>query len=158
MLATGWQMTVCSWTCCCGLEVLGVQFCTDCVLTAGTGKSQPGRNPLSPEKKAVNNRNSIKLAWFPVSEALWTAWSDRGWLAERLVGCRSALTAARRTLSWLCCTTLICTSSGWGFVFYPAGSKKMCPTLQGFAKESTEPQPQVKLMQHKDQNYPVQWL
>lgn len=33
--------------------------------------------------------------------------------------------------------------------------KEMCLTLQCFAKESTEPQPQVSLMQHKDLSYPV---
>lgn len=33
--------------------------------------------------------------------------------------------------------------------------KKMCLELQSFAKESTEPQPQVGLMQHKDLSYPL---
>lgn len=116
------------------------------------------QKPALHKKKVVNNRNSIKLPWFPVSYALWTAWSDRGWLAERLVGCRSAPTTAHSTLSWLRCTTLICTSSEWGFVFYSGGlkkEKKKCLMLQWFAKVSTEPQTQVRLMQHKDLSYPV---
>lgn len=65
-------------------------------LTAGGGKKltwqklslRKKKKKKKGGKKAVNNRNSIKLPWFPVSYALWTAWSDRGWLAERLVGYR----------------------------------------------------------------------
>lgn len=142
MLAIGWQMTIWSWKRWWGFECLRVQFCTVCVLTAGRGKKINLAETCSPQKKAVNNRNSIKLPRFPVSYALWTAWSDRVWLAERLVGCWSAPTAAPRTLSWLRRTALICTSSEWGFILYLTGlkKKKMCPTLQSFAKESTEPQ------------------
>lgn len=93
---------------------------------AGGGKNEPGRNLLHArekerKKRAVNNRNSIKLPWFPVSCALWTAWSDRVWLAERLAGCCSAPTTAQRTLSWPRFTTLICTSSEWGLLLYSAG-------------------------------------
>lgn len=73
------------------------------------------------KKRAVNNRNSIKLPWFPVSCALWTAWSDRVWLAERLAGCWLAPTTAQRTLSWPGFTALICTSSEWGLLLYSAG-------------------------------------
>lgn len=57
-------------------------------------------SPLKRKKKAVNNRNSIKLPSFPVSYALWTAQSDRVWRAERLVGYRSAPTTAQTALSW----------------------------------------------------------
>lgn len=121
----GWQMNVWSWKLWRGRECLRVQFCTVCVLTAGRAEKINLAETCSTrggeEKRAVNNRNSIKLPWFPVSCALWTAWSDRVWLAERLAGCWSAPTAAQRTLSWPRFTALICTSSEWGLLLYSAG-------------------------------------
>lgn len=132
-------MSVWNWNRWWGRKCLRVQFCRVCVLTAGRGKKKwtwqkpAPREREGKKKRAVNNRNSIKLAWFPVSCALWTAWSDRVWLAERLAGCWSAPTAAQRTLRWPCFTALICTSSEWGLLLYSAGwikCAKRCANCQ----------------------------
>lgn len=127
MLHVGEQMSVWKRNRWWGHKCLRVQFCTVCVLTAGRGKKMnlaeicSTRERRRRKKRAVNNRNSIKLPWFPVGCALWTAWSDRVWLAERLAGCWSAPAVAQRTLSWPRFTTLICTSSEWGLLLYSAG-------------------------------------
>lgn len=125
ILHVGGQMSVWKWNRWWGHKCLRVQFCAVCVLTAGRGEKWTWQKPAPCEregekKRAVNNRNSIKLPWFPVSCALWTAWSDRVWLAERLAGCWSAPTVAQRTLSWPRFTALICTSSEWGLLLYSA--------------------------------------
>lgn len=69
-----------------GAHGLAMWFCTVCLLTDGRVKKKKTWQRSAPhKKKAVNNRNSIKLHWFPVSYALWTAWTDRLWLAEILL-------------------------------------------------------------------------
>ena len=136
-----------------GRECLGVWFCTVYVLTAGRGKKitwQKSALHEKKQKKAVNNRNSIKLPWFPVSYVLWTAWSDRRWLAEIWLAAgrpppqHGALSIGSVVPhSFVPHLTVV-------FVLYSAQLKNV-PTEIICA----EPKPQVRLMQTDDLSYLV---